>query len=104
MHFNTLFFLLIISGLCLALAQVTYDDCCLTYVKKMSIKTQKHAVDYRWQVVDGDCNIPAVIVIMRKGRVFCTDPKQKWVVLLMKKIDKKKQKGVKKVFWKHHSQ
>ncbi|XP_068604789.1 C-C motif chemokine 20 [Brachionichthys hirsutus] len=101
MHLNTLFFLLLISGLCLALGQVTYGDCCLSYVEKMSLSTQKHAVNYRRQVTDGDCNIPAVILIMRKGRVLCADPKEKWVVQLMRKIDKKKRKGFKKIPLKH---
>ncbi|TKS79503.1 C-C motif chemokine 25 [Collichthys lucidus] len=90
MRLNTLFFLLTISCLSLALAQVTYDDCCLKYVKQMNHKTQKHAVDYRMQLTDGSCNIPAVIFTMRKKRVFCTDPKEAWVQKLMKKIDAKK--------------
>uniref|UniRef100_A0A8C4EVX2 Chemokine (C-C motif) ligand 25a n=2 Tax=Dicentrarchus labrax TaxID=13489 RepID=A0A8C4EVX2_DICLA len=89
MRFNTLFFLLFVSCLSLALAQVTYDDCCLKYVKRMSRGTQKHAVDYRLQVTDGGCNIPAVIFVMRKGRVFCTDPREKWVEELRERIDKR---------------
>ncbi|XP_070775312.1 C-C motif chemokine 4 [Enoplosus armatus] len=96
MRFNALFFLLAASCLCLALAQVAYDDCCLKYVKKMNHRTQKHAVDYRWQVTDGGCNIPAIIFTMRRGRVLCTDPKEEWVIDLTKKIDKKKGKN------KHH--
>uniref|UniRef100_UPI0037E76D77 C-C motif chemokine 4 homolog n=1 Tax=Semicossyphus pulcher TaxID=241346 RepID=UPI0037E76D77 len=89
MGFNTLFFLVIGSCLCLTLAQVTYEDCCLWYVKKLGSKTQKHAVRYRWQVPDGDCNIAAVIFTMRKGREFCTDPNDQWVKDLMNKIDRK---------------
>ncbi|XP_049888847.1 C-C motif chemokine 20 [Epinephelus moara] len=89
MRFNTLFFLPILSCLCLALAQITYDDCCLKYVKKMNLGTQKHAVAYRWQVTDGGCNIPAVIFTMRRGRDFCTDPRERWVTDLIKKIDEK---------------
>nr|QLA10420.1 C-C motif chemokine 25 [Lateolabrax japonicus] len=89
MRFNTLFCLLIVSFLYFALAHVTYDDCCLKYVKKMNHRTQKHAVQYRWQVPDGGCNIPAVIFTMRKGRVLCADPTEKWVAELMKKIDTK---------------
>ncbi|XP_049454917.1 C-C motif chemokine 20 [Epinephelus fuscoguttatus] len=89
MRFNTLFFLPILSCLCLALAQITYDDCCLKYVKKMNPGTQKHAVAYRWQVTDGGCNIPAVIFTMRGGRDFCTDPRERWVTDLIKKIDEK---------------
>ncbi|XP_072219279.1 C-C motif chemokine 25 [Leuresthes tenuis] len=89
MRFNTLFFLLIISFVCLALAQVSYDDCCLKYVKKINKGTQRHAVKYRHQKPDGGCNIPAVIFIMRKGRMFCTNPSDTWVKELMLKIDEK---------------
>merc|ERR1711915_407833 len=38
--------------------------------------------------MDGGCNIPAVIFPMRKGRVLCTDPREKWVKDLMSRIDK----------------
>lgn len=85
-----LFILLAISSLSLALAHVTYDDCCFSYVEKMSPKIQKHAVDYGIQVVDGGCNIPAVIFIMRRGLALCADPKERWVVQLQKRIEIKK--------------
>ncbi|XP_034559482.1 C-C motif chemokine 20 [Notolabrus celidotus] len=89
MQFNTLFFLLIGSYLCLALAQVSYDDCCLRYVKTLSSRTQRHAVKYRWQVPDGGCNLPAIIFTMKKGREFCTDPRERWVGDLMKIVNEK---------------
>ncbi|XP_023136433.1 C-C motif chemokine 20 [Amphiprion ocellaris] len=89
MRFNMLFFMLVLSYLCFALAQVSYDDCCLKYVKKMGHSTQKHAVRYRVQKIDGGCNIPAIIFTMRRGRMFCTDPREKWVQDLMKRIDKR---------------
>ncbi|XP_008332797.1 C-C motif chemokine 20 [Cynoglossus semilaevis] len=89
MRFNALFLLLSLSCLCLALAQVSYDNCCLTYVKKMNHNIQKHAVKYREQVLDGGCNIPAIIFTLRRGRVFCTDPRDNWVQRLMVKIDRK---------------
>ncbi|XP_031721249.1 C-C motif chemokine 25 [Anarrhichthys ocellatus] len=89
MRFNTMFFLLILSCLCLTLAQTTYEDCCFRYVKTMNQRTQKRAVEYRQQVVDGGCNIPAVIFTMKRGRELCTDPKETWVRGLMKKIDNK---------------
>ncbi|KAM7379595.1 hypothetical protein PAMP_005140 [Pampus punctatissimus] len=85
MQFTTLFFLLILCGLCPALAQ----DCCLKYVKKLSNGTQRFAVKYRRQETDGGCNIPAIIFTMKRGRVFCTDPKEKWVSELMKRVDRK---------------
>ncbi|CAJ1072652.1 C-C motif chemokine 20 [Xyrichtys novacula] len=89
MRFNTLLFLLVGSCLCLALAQVSYDDCCLKFVKKLSNVTQKHAVGYRWQVPDGGCNLAAVIFTMKKGREFCTNPEEKWVKDLMKMVEKR---------------
>ncbi|XP_034744726.1 monocyte chemotactic protein 1B-like [Etheostoma cragini] len=91
MRFPTLFILLILSCLCLALAQTSFDDCCLKYVKRMSKGTQLHAVKYRHQVTDGGCNIHAVIFTMRKGVEFCTDPKDAWVKDLITKIDEKRQ-------------
>ncbi|XP_067331620.1 C-C motif chemokine 4 isoform X1 [Channa argus] len=90
MRFNTLFFLLCLSCLSLVLAQVSYDDCCLKYVRKMSHGARKHAVSYKHQETDGGCNIPAVIFTMRKGRKYCTDPKDTWVIELMMKIDERK--------------
>ncbi|TNN88359.1 C-C motif chemokine 21 [Liparis tanakae] len=91
MQSNSMFFLLVLSGLCVALAQTTYEDCCFKYVKnEMKQRTQRHAVKYREQVVDGGCNIPAIVFTMRRGRELCTDPKEKWVKDLMKKIDKKR--------------
>ncbi|KAK2822653.1 hypothetical protein Q5P01_022718 [Channa striata] len=96
MGFNTLFVLLSLSCLCLVLAQISYDDCCLKYVRKMTPHTQKHAVSYKYQETDGGCNIPAVIFTMRRGRRFCTDPKDGWVVDLMAKIDGRKSPKPKK--------
>ncbi|KAM6919824.1 C-C motif chemokine 4 [Lycodopsis pacificus] len=93
MRFNTMFFLLLLSCLCLALGQMTYEDCCFKYVKTMKQRTQKHAVEYRVQVVDGGCNIPAVIFTMKRGRELCADPNETWVIQLMKSIDNKRVKN-----------
>ncbi|XP_040910262.1 C-C motif chemokine 25 [Toxotes jaculatrix] len=94
MRFNVLYSLLSLSFLCLALAQVSYDDCCLKYVKHLSHSIQKHATRYKVQETDGGCNIPAIIFIMRRGRMFCTDPREKWVIELKDKIDKKQTKSM----------
>lgn len=40
---------------------VSYDNCCLKYVRSMGPGVQKHAVKYRHQKTDGGCNIPAVM-------------------------------------------
>ncbi|XP_053293517.1 C-C motif chemokine 21b [Pleuronectes platessa] len=86
MRFYVMILLLGLSCVCLTLAQVSYEDCCLRYVKSIS---QRHAVGYRVQEQDGGCNIPAVIFIMKRGRVFCTNPKDPWVQTLMDKIDQR---------------
>ncbi|XP_038143594.1 C-C motif chemokine 25 [Cyprinodon tularosa] len=96
MRFNALFLLLILSCLCYTLAQVSYEDCCLKYVKSLQKNVQKHAVKYRIQKADGGCNIPAVILIMKRGRKFCADPNEKWVKNLMEKIDEKNNNTFKK--------
>ncbi|XP_077955603.1 C-C motif chemokine 25 [Gasterosteus aculeatus] len=89
MRSNTVIFLLVLSGVCLSLAQTTFEDCCFKYVKKHIRRTQKLAVDYRRQVVDGGCNIPATIFTLRGGRLLCADPQERWVVHLMKRLDKR---------------
>ncbi|XP_061776847.1 C-C motif chemokine 20 isoform X2 [Nerophis ophidion] len=89
MHPNTPLVLLVLSCLCLAMAQVSYDDCCLSYVNKLDKKVQDRAVKYRIQQTDGGCNIRAVIFTLRKGRVYCTDPRHTWVQELMDALDKK---------------
>ncbi|XP_077471709.1 C-C motif chemokine 20 [Stigmatopora argus] len=89
MRFNTHLILLVLSCLSLATAQVPYDDCCLTYVKELGKRIQDRAVKYRIQETDGGCNIRAVIFTMRRGRVYCSDPKDLWVKELMASIDKK---------------
>ncbi|XP_077377454.1 monocyte chemotactic protein 1B [Festucalex cinctus] len=97
MRFDTPLILLALSCLSLAMAQVSYDDCCLTYVKELNKRTQERAVKYRIQETDGGCNIRAVIFTMRKGRVYCCDPQDAWVQELMTSIDKKAVKHVKKI-------
>ncbi|XP_053186733.1 C-C motif chemokine 25 [Scomber japonicus] len=93
MRFNALCFLVILCSIYLALAQVSYDDCCLKYVKKLRDKTLKHVMKYRRQETDGGCNINAVILTMRRGRVLCANPKDQWVSELMERIDKKKDRN-----------
>ncbi|XP_037312980.2 C-C motif chemokine 20-like [Pungitius pungitius] len=97
MRSNTIIVLLGLSCVCLSLAQTTFEDCCYRYVTKTQ-RIQRQAVNYRQQVVDGGCNIPATILILRTPRtvktqrVVCVDPHAPWVVHLIKKIDKKKGK------------
>ncbi|XP_037537766.1 C-C motif chemokine 20 [Nematolebias whitei] len=89
MQFNVLFYLSILSFLCFAFGQGSYDDCCLKYLKNMEKHIQKNAVKYKYQKTDGGCNIPAVIFTMRKGRKYCTNPRENWVKELMNKVDER---------------
>ncbi|XP_020784869.2 LOW QUALITY PROTEIN: C-C motif chemokine 25-like [Boleophthalmus pectinirostris] len=91
MRWITVLSLLVVCFVCLSVAQVSFDDCCLKYAKRHSRLIQKHAVKYRRQEMDGDCNIRAVIFTLKKGRVYCTNPDEKWVVRLMETIDKRSQ-------------
>ncbi|RVE62109.1 hypothetical protein OJAV_G00177340 [Oryzias javanicus] len=90
MRFHTLFLLLILCCVYLAAGQVSYDDCCLKYVRKLSRSTQRHVVDYKIQKADGSCNIAALIFIMRKGRMICANPSESWASRLKERLDAKK--------------
>lgn len=54
---------------------MSYDDCCLKYVRKVSRSIKIHAVDYRRQEADGGCNINAVMYgnKLTKTRDSCLD-------------------------------
>ncbi|XP_022534706.1 C-C motif chemokine 25 [Astyanax mexicanus] len=88
MRLSVLFFLVFLGFLSITLAQGSYEDCCLRYVSSISSHRMKNVVSYRHQVLDGSCNIRAVVFKMRKGRVFCANPKVKWVKKLMDRVDK----------------
>ncbi|XP_061095104.1 C-C motif chemokine 25b [Conger conger] len=92
MKFSVLFFLLLLACFCLSLAQGTYENCCLKYVRRVRQKTKNKVEDYRKQETDGGCNIPAIVFIM-KPKPFCADPNKPWVKQLMKRVDKKKASG-----------
>ncbi|XP_013862897.1 C-C motif chemokine 21c [Austrofundulus limnaeus] len=87
MRLHTLFFLSVLSCLCFALGQGSYDDCCLKYLRNVEKHFYKNAVGYRVQKPDGGCNIPAIIFIMKKGRKYCANPNEEWVQGLMRKVD-----------------
>ncbi|XP_041847363.1 C-C motif chemokine 20 [Melanotaenia boesemani] len=95
MQFNTLFFVVLLSFVCFALTQGSFDDCCLKYVKEIKQHNLKHVKNYKLQMADGGCNLPAVILTMKKGRKLCANPKEKWVQGLLVKLDENKKR-------KHH--
>ncbi|XP_072524969.1 C-C motif chemokine 25 [Salminus brasiliensis] len=93
MRYSLLLFLVVLGFFSLTFAQGSYEDCCLRYVTSVSQHRIKNVVSYRQQVLDGSCNIRAIVFKMKKGRVFCANPKDKWVKLLIERIDKLSRQG-----------
>ncbi|XP_046870497.1 C-C motif chemokine 25b [Hypomesus transpacificus] len=88
MKFSSLFFfLLLLTGTYLSLAQGSYGNCCLGYVTKMKKNVKKNVVGYRKQETDGDCNLRAVVFTTTKDKTICANPTLPWVQHLMHKID-----------------
>ncbi|KAI7810330.1 putative C-C motif chemokine 21-like, partial [Triplophysa rosa] len=88
MRFNMLFIIVLLGLLHLTLAQGSYEDCCLKYIKTMKPHMKHRVTSYRKQQLDGGCNIPAIIFTMKHGRMLCVDPREKWVHDLMQRVDK----------------
>ncbi|XP_036377209.1 C-C motif chemokine 25b [Megalops cyprinoides] len=90
MRFSAFFCLLLLACLYLSLAQGSYENCCLRYVDIVKRSTKRNVITYRIQQTDGGCNVPAIVFTLRRGTAFCADPNQRWVKLLMKRVDKRK--------------
>nr|AYE57140.1 CC chemokine SCYA109 [Epinephelus coioides] len=95
MKFQALFFLLLLTCMYLSLAQGSYGNCCLGYVTGMKANVRKNIESYRMQETDGDCNIRAVVFLMRKRqshkkqRTVCANPNDIWVQGLMDSVDRR---------------
>ncbi|KAJ8270944.1 hypothetical protein GJAV_G00121020 [Gymnothorax javanicus] len=90
MRFTGPAFLLLLVCVSLTLAQGSYEDCCLKYVKIVPKKVKHLVVAYRRQQTDGGCNIRAIVFTLKRGRIFCADPGQSWTQILINRIDSRK--------------
>ncbi|XP_029356310.1 C-C motif chemokine 25b isoform X2 [Echeneis naucrates] len=95
MKFQMLFFLLLLTSMYLSLAQGSYGNCCLGYVRSMRTNALRNIESYRMQETDGDCNIRAVVFLMKKRpsrksnkqKTVCANPENAWVQDLISKLD-----------------
>ncbi|XP_031719959.1 C-C motif chemokine 25b [Anarrhichthys ocellatus] len=97
MKSQALFFVLILSCVHLSLAQGSYGNCCLGYLKGMTGKVKRNIESYRIQKTDGDCNISAVVFLIKKKPTHkkqwtrCTNPDDIWVQELMLSVNMRNQ-------------
>ncbi|CAK6955463.1 C-C motif chemokine 25b [Scomber scombrus] len=97
MKFQALFFLLILACMYLSLAQGSYGNCCLGYVRGLKANAKRNTESYRMQETDGDCNITAVVFTMKKRsshkkqRTVCANPEETWVQDLIELVKQKMQ-------------
>ncbi|XP_061680869.1 C-C motif chemokine 25-like [Syngnathoides biaculeatus] len=85
MKLHGFLFLVLLVCTTLCVAQGSFGDCCLGYVRRMRASAKKNVESYRMQETDGDCNIRAVVfaVKVRSGRentrTVCANPDHLWV-------------------------
>ncbi|XP_034566203.1 C-C motif chemokine 25b [Notolabrus celidotus] len=95
MKFQALFFLLLLTCMYMSLAQGSYGNCCLGYVKNLRSRAKKNIESFRMQETDGDCNLRAVVFLMKKRAnqakppTVCANPNKKWVQDLIETVEAK---------------
>ncbi|XP_032874370.1 C-C motif chemokine 20-like [Amblyraja radiata] len=66
------------------------NDCCLmTANARIPIRIAK---GYTIQKAGNGCSIHAIVFLTKKGKHLCAPPKEKWVIKLMKTLDRKSKK------------
>ncbi|XP_003213424.1 C-C motif chemokine 19 isoform X2 [Meleagris gallopavo] len=60
-------------------------DCCLRTSEKPI--PRRIVQDYRMQLVQNGCDIPATVFITTRGKRLCAPPQAPWVLRLQEKLD-----------------
>nr|XP_033810059.1 C-C motif chemokine 25-like [Geotrypetes seraphini] len=76
---------------CCSSAYGNYENCCLSYAKRVQVHLLLNRVNfYRMQEINDSCNKRAVQFYLRKrNHVICGDPREIWVKTLQMKINRR---------------